>query len=165
MSADMTETIRMWHTPYIGAYLLWRFASGYCTASSGRAAPLMLFFIAAALATDRQYYEPVAKRNFKTYHRYFIEKKKLSALVVLQGVINAKREYTCAAIERAVAGGFLEWNSEAGTLAARPLKPQKKASLLDDETKRAGNAAEKIGEWFAGESLSDICVLLGVSPT
>ncbi|MGN0842966.1 MAG: three component ABC system middle component [Kiritimatiellia bacterium] len=165
MSADMMETIRMWHTPYIGAYLLWRFASGYSSASSGRAAPLMLFFIAAALATDRQYYEPVAKRNFKTYHRYFIEKKKLSALVVLQGVINAKREYTCAAIERAVAGGFLEWNSETGTLAARPLKPQKKASLLDDETKRAGNAAEKIGEWFAGESLSDICVLLGVSPT
>ena len=90
--------------------------------------------------------------------------KKLSALVVLQGAVNAKRAYTCAAIERAVAGGFLDWNSETGTLAARRLKPQKKASLLDDETKRAGNAAEKIGEWFAGESLSDICVLLGVSP-
>ena len=63
MSDDMMETIRMWHTPYIGAYLLWRFASGYSSASNGRAAPLMLFFIVAALTTDRQYYEPVAKRT------------------------------------------------------------------------------------------------------
>ena len=126
---------------------------------------MLLFFIAAALVTDKQYYEPVLKRNLKTYHRYFVEKKKLSVLVVLQSAINTKKAYTCAALERAVAGGFLKWNSETGTLTARRLKPQRKASLLDNETKQAGKAAEKIGGWFAGESLSDICILLGVSPS
>ena len=165
MGINMMETVRMWHTPYIGAYLLWRFASGYNSASNGRGVPLLLFFIVSALVTDKKYYDPVLKRNFKTYHRYFIEKKKLSNLVVLQSVINSKKAYTCAALERAVAGGFLEWNSETGTLKARQLKPQRKASLLDNETKRAGKAAEKIGEWFSGESLSDICILLGVSPS
>ena len=75
MRFDMLETIRMWHTPYIGAYLLWRFATGFASASSGRAAPIMLFFIVAALVTDKIYYEPVWKRNFRTYHRYFVENK------------------------------------------------------------------------------------------
>ena len=165
MRFDMLETIRMWHTPYIGAYLLWRFATGFASASSGRAAPIMLFFIVAALVTDKIYYEPVWKRNFRTYHRYFVENKKLSALAALQGAINAKRAYTCAAIERAVFGGLLVWDKEAGTLSARRIKPERKAKLLDEETTKAGFAAEKIGEWFAGETPSDICVLLGARLT
>ena len=119
----------------------------------------------SCLVTDKIYYEPVWKRNFRTYHRYFVENKKLSALAALQGAINAKRAYTCAAIERAVFGGLLVWDKEAGTLSARRIKPERKAKLLDEETTKAGFAAEKIGEWFAGETPSDICVLLGVRLT
>lgn len=163
MQDGLLETIRMWNTPYIGAYLLWRFAKGYYNASNGRAAPLTLFFIAAALTTDPEYWEPVPRRTFKTYRRYFVENKKLSALAVLQGAINAKRAYTCAAIERATMGGFLMWNAKDGTLAPRLLKPEKSATKLDIFTRNSGAAAERIGEWFAGETISDICVLLGVS--
>ena len=63
MGINMMETVRMWHTPYIGAYLLWRFASGYNSASNGRGVPLLLFFIVSALVTDKKYYDPVLKRN------------------------------------------------------------------------------------------------------
>ena len=162
MAVDMIETIRMWNTPFIGAYHLWRFASGYYSASGGRPAPLMLFFIASALVSDRNYWMPTARRTLKTYNRYFVENKKLSLLKLLPAVIASRREYTCAAIERAVMGRFLKWNADSCALSPRLIRREKKASILDADTLKAGNAAEKIGEWFAGDAISDICVYLGV---
>lgn len=162
MAVDMMETIRMWNTPFIGAYHLWRFASGYASASNGRAAPLMLFFIVSALVSDKEYWTPTARRTLQTYNRYFVEKKRLSLLRVLPLTIASRREYTCAAIERAVMGRFLEWNAEECTLAPRRIKPERMAAHLDEDTVKAGKAAERIGEWFAGATISDICVLLGV---
>lgn len=162
MAVDMIETIRMWNTPFIGAYHLWRFASGYHTVSGGRPAPLMLFFIASALISDREYWLPTARRTLKTYNRYFVENKKLSLLKLLPTVIASRRKYTCAAIERAVMGCFLKWDADGCALSPRLISREKKASLLDDATLKAGNAAEKIGEWFADETVSDICVYLGV---
>ena len=90
MAVDMIETIRMWNTPFIGAYHLWRFASGYYSASGGRPAPLMLFFIASALVSDRESWMPTARRTLKTYNRYFVENKKLSLLKLLPAVIASR---------------------------------------------------------------------------
>jgi hypothetical protein len=105
---------------------------------------------------------PTARRTLKTYNRYFVENKKLSLLKLLPAVIASRRGYTCAAIERAVMGRFLKWDANGCALSPRLIRREKKASHLDDDTLRAGNAAEKIGEWFAGDAISDICVYLGV---
>jgi hypothetical protein len=59
-------------------------------------------------------------------------------------------------------GRFLKWNADSCALSPRLIRREKKASILDADTLKAGNAAEKIGEWFAGDAISDICVYLGV---
>lgn len=163
---NFVEEIKIWNTPIIGAYLLWRFTQGYVDGHKIGDSPIaLLHFVACAILTNDKLSEPVNNRrkNLQSYVRFFEEKKESDILLNLQSRIKEKLSYTLTAIEIAISEGFLVWDIESGKLYPRVLsKKNKIGNALRPKMKSDGNKAEVLGKWFSEHELSTIGTYLKV---
>lgn len=163
---QLAEEVKLWNTPLIGAYLLWKFTDGYCNAHPEGDAPIgLLHFIAIAIITSKKLSEPISKRraSLQSYVFSFEDSKKTDLLLTIHQRAKERKRYTLAAIDTAISQGLLTWDLSSAKLypCSSVRKPQRgkglKPSLLKDGVK-----AEILGAWFAEHDLPAISAYLRV---
>lgn len=162
------EEYRIWHTPAIGAYLFWRFATIYTGASrDGRCPSCVHFFLLAGLMRDATIVKEYIPRRHSLLGVIKAIKEKGDADLIdgLQSRVKGLMPYTTAAIDIAVASGMLEWDFDSATL--RPLKVptihgSAKYRCSPNFNKLVG-VAELLGKLFAAvPTISDLAALMKV---
>lgn len=165
--SKLLEEVRLWNTPVVGAYLLWKFTSGYSEHHArGDGPSVLLHFLALAILTSPQLLDTISNRraNLQSYARGFEENGKTDMLLGIQERVRQKREYTLASIEMAVAHGILAWDVKRGKLYARPLKTKLSRGCRPKSTmEKAGNRAAILGMWLSKHDIGTISTYLGVS--
>lgn len=162
----LVEEVQQWNSPSVGAYLLWRFTSGYCDAHPNGDAPLaLLHFLAIPLLTSKRLLEPISNHrpNLQSYVRSFETSKDSDILIGIHGRAKRKRSYTMAAIDIAVSTGLIFWDIDSGKLYPRKggNLPHKSCALKTSFV-RDGKKAEILGRWFAEHNISTIATYLKV---
>lgn len=156
----LVEEVKIWNTPIIGAYLLWRFTQGYSKGHQFGDAPIaLLHFVATAILTSKELTEFISNRrsNLQSYIRSFEENKNSDILLSLQERIKDKKEYTLAAIDIAISEGLMVWDVETGKLYARNLSEKSgKGNNIRKQTQSEGKKAEILGVWFSEHEIIDI---------
>ena len=164
--SSFVEEYKIWNTPILGAYLLWRFTQGYCAGHEIGDAPIgLLHFVASAILTNKRLIQPVSnqRKNLQSYVRSFEDKKDSDILLNLQSRIKEKRGYTLAAIDIAISEGLLVWEVESGKIYPRKVtKKARKGKTLRPKIKSDGNKAEVLGKWISEHDLSTIGAYLKV---
>jgi hypothetical protein len=163
---QLVEEVRLWNTPAIGAYLLWRFTLGYCNGHPNGDAPIgLLHFLANALLTSDTLCKPISnKRNdLQSYVRSFEDSEDSDILLSIHERVIEKREHTMASIDIAVAEGLLVWDVDSGKLHPRKItkRPARGKGLRAVHDKN-GKKAEILGNWIAKHELSTITNYLKV---
>lgn len=157
---NLVEEVRIWNTPAIGAYLLWRFTQGYCDGHKLGDAPIgLLHFVACAILTSERLSMPVSNRrkDLQSYVRSFDDKEASDILLNLQPRIKKMRGYTLAAIDIAIGKGLLVWDIESGKLYPRKLaKKAGRGKALKPKILTVGNKADVLGKWFSKHDLSTV---------
>ena len=157
---QVVNEVKLWNTPAIGAFLLWRFTQGYCSNHPNGDAPVgLLHFLASAILTNRKLLIPISNRrkDLQSYARSFEDSKDSDILSSIQDRIKKKREYTCAAIDIAVAEGLLVWDVDSGKLYPREFNnKQSKGNSLKTNIAREENKAEILGKWLSNHDISTI---------
>lgn len=162
----LVEEVRLWHTPAVGAFLLWKFTLGYCSKHEHGDGPVaLLHFIAAAVLTSPPLIEPISnqRKNLESYVRSFEEKGQSDLLIGIHERTRSRRAYTLSSIDLAVANGLLVWDTEQGKLY--PRKTVKKASRgcsLRAGMLRNGHKADILGGWFASHDVGMVASYMGV---
>jgi hypothetical protein len=163
---ELAEDVKLWNSPAIGAYLFWRFTTGYCEAHASGDAPVgLLHFIAAAILTSKDLSVPISKKrdSLQSYVRSFEDSKKTDLLLSIQERVRVKREYTLASFDIAIAEGLLVWDAETGKLYPRAVKKQSsRGKSIKEVFKRDGKKAEILGQWFSQHDLVTIAEYLKV---
>mgnify|MGYP001567062229 FL=1 len=163
---QLVEEVKLWNTPLVGAYLLWRFTQGYCNGHPHGDAPIgLLHFVASAILTDKTLLKPISNRrnDLQSFARSFEDSKDADRLLTIQERAREKRGYTLAAIDIAIAEGLMNWDADSGKLYPRDLtklpgrKKTLKGQISDD-----GNKAEILGKWFSKHDLPTIAAYLKV---
>lgn len=162
------EEYRIWHTPAIGAYLFWRFATIYVTKSRDNALPSCLhFFILAGVLRDGKIVNEYihGSRTLLTLVKAIKKKGDADLIDALHDRVRKSMDYTSSAIDLAVAAGMLEW--DAPSAALRPLKVRTSsgtAGYRDSEYfKNLVSSVEKLARMFAAiPSVGEIAALLRV---
>ena len=116
---QLVEEVRAWNTPLIGAYLLWRFSSGYCKGHPNGDAPIVLLhFVAIGILTSAEMAVPISKRrdDLQSYVRHFESEQKVDLLISLQNKISGKKEYTLDSLDVASSTGLLSWDSSTAKI-------------------------------------------------
>jgi hypothetical protein len=162
----LVDEVKLWNTPIVGAYLLWRFTKGYCEGHPNGDAPIgLLHFLASAMLTNKKLIEPINNHrdNLQSYARSFEKSKDSDILLTIQERVREKREYTMASIDIAIAEGLLVWDADSGKLYPRNLsKRPGPGKTLNKMFKNDGNKAEILGKWFAKHDLPTIAAYLKV---
>lgn len=162
------EEYHVWHTPAIGAYLFWRFATIFIDKSrNGKLPTCVHFFLLAGVM-----------REVKIVKDYIPRKRSLLAITkaikengdadLIDGIherVRSLMEYTSFALDIAVAAGMLEWDFDTASL--RPLKvasvPGSGAYRDSSYFNGQVTVAETLGKLFAAvPTESDIATLLKV---
>lgn len=163
---NLVEEVKIWNTPIIGAYLLWRFTQGYCDGHKVGDAPIgLLHFVASAILTNTRLSLPVnnKRKNLQSYVRSFEDNNDSDILLNLQSRIKEMRGYTLSAIDIAISKGLLVWDIESGKLYPRKLpKKAGRGKALRPKISTDGNKAEVLGKWFSEHDLSTIGTYLKV---
>ena len=163
----LVEEVRLWNTPVVGAYLLWRFTSGYTEHHvHGDAPSALLHFLAMAIITSPPLLDTISRRrpNLQSYARGFEEGGRIDLLFGVQERIRQKLKYTLESIDVAVAYGLLVWDVKRGKLYARSLiKTPSKGCRPRGAVEKAGNRAEVLGMWFSEHDIATIGAYLGVA--
>ena len=163
---QLVDEVKLWNTPIVGAYLLWKFTQGYCKGHPDGDAPIgLLHFLAIAMLTNKKLLEPINNRrdDLQSYARSFENSKDSDILLTIQERAREKREYTMASIDIAIAKGLLVWDADSGKLYPRNLsKRPSRGKALNKMFKNDGNKAEILGKWFAKHDLSTIAAYLKV---
>lgn len=163
---ELSDDVNLWHTPAVGAYLLWRFTSGYCAGHANGDAPVgLLHFIAAAILTSKELAKTISDKrdSLQSYVRGFEDLEKSDLLLSIQERARAKRAYTLAAIDIAIAEGLLVWDMETGKLLPRAIKTRAaRGKALKESFNRDGKKAEILGRWFAQHDPAAIAAYLRV---
>lgn len=163
---ELLNEVKTWNTPLIGSYLLWRFTQGYCEGHPHSSAPIgLLHFLAAAILTNRKLLTPISNRrdDLQSYVRSFETSNDSDVLLTIQERVKEKRDYTLAAIDAAVAEGFLVWESSSGKLYPRNLERQPaRGKALKASIKHDGDKAHILGKWFSKLELVTIAKYLKV---
>jgi hypothetical protein len=160
------EEVRLWNTPTIGAYLLWKFTLGYCDGHPNGDAPIgLLHFLASALLTSDKLLKPISgrRKDLQSYVRSFEDSKDSDILLSIQERAIEKREFTMASIDIAVAEGLLVWDVDSGklypcTVTKHPSRGKKLKSVHEKD----GKIAAILGNWFAQHELATITNYLKV---
>ena len=162
----LIEEVRQWYSPSVGAYLLWKFTSGYCDAHPNGDAPVgLLHFIAIPLLTSKRPLEPINNRraDLQSYVRSFEISKDSDILIGIHERAKRNRGYTMAAIDIAVSTGLIFWDADSGKLYPRKdVKRPRRGNALKTSFVRDGKKAEILGGWFAEHSISTIATYLKV---
>lgn len=163
---QLVEEVKLWNTPLVGAYLLWRFTQGYSNGHPNGEAPIgLLHFVVGAILTNKKLLKPVSNKreDLQSYVRSFENSHDSDILLTIQDRVKEKREYTLAAIDVAISQGLLVWDIESGKLYSRDLKKQPDhGKTLKAQIKRDGDKAEILGMWFSKHSLFTIAAYLKV---
>jgi hypothetical protein len=162
----LVDEVKLWNTPIIGAYLLWRFTQGYCNDHPHGDAPIgLLHFVAIAILTNKELMKPISNQrdDLQSYARSFENSKDSDILLSIHQRVTDKREYTLASIDIAIAEGLLMWDMEGGKLYPRDLsKRAGRGKSLKSAIKREGEKAEILGKWFSKHDLLGIEAYLKV---
>jgi hypothetical protein len=163
---EVLEEVRIWNTPVIGAYLLWRFTKGY-TANhpSGDAPVALLHFVAVAILTSQQLSAPVSNKraDLPSYVRSFEDSKSSDLLLNIHERTKEKLNYTLRAIDIAVAEGLLFWDVDTAQLYPKnELKKPRRGNALKSIHEQNGNKAEILGSWFGRQDLAGIANYLKI---
>jgi len=162
----LIDEVKLWNTPLVGAFLLWKFTKGYCDNHPHGDAPIgLLHFIAYAILTNNKLMKPISNRrdDLQSYVRSFQDEYESDILLSIQTRILDKRKNTLESIDIAIAMGLLVWDVETGKLYSRELerKPGKgkalKGMFISD-----GQKAEILGKWFSQHDLPTIAAYLKV---
>lgn len=161
---DYRRDWELWHTPLIGAFLLWKFALGYQAKShDGEAPNPTLLFVAAAILTSPALSKPI-NSNRLGLSSYAFSFKDEHNDIVLEGLtqrIKDRAEYTMRAIDAALTANL--FSTVDGCFVAIPREPVSGAAKLCRKTIGAlGSKAETLGGWFAERRPSEISLYLGV---
>ena len=163
---QLVEEVKLWNTPTVGAYLLWKFTKGYCDGHPSGDAPIgLLHFVAIAMLTNKKLLKPISNRreDLQSYARSFEKSKDSDILLTIQERAREKREYTMASIDIAIAEGLLVWDADSGKLYHHNLtKRPSSGKALNSMFKSDGNKAEILGKWFAKHDLPTIAAYLKV---
>ena len=164
--SQLVEEVKLWNTPIVGAYLLWRFTQGYCAGHPHGDAPIgLLHFIANAIFTNKKLIKPISNQraDLQSYARSFENTKDTDILLTIQERAIEKRKYTLAALDIAIAEGLLVWDAESGKIYPRdlPKRPDHGKGLKGAYVKD-GNKAEILGKWFSKHDLLTIAAYLKV---
>lgn len=163
---ELVEEVKLWNTPVIGAFLLWKFTKGYCDNHPNGDAPIgLLHFVASAILTNQKLIEPVSnmRDNLQSYVRSFEDKKNSDILLSIQERTKSKFEYTLKSIDIAIAEGMLVWDVESGKIYPREVSSNSGNNITLKHThKRNGEKAELLGKWFSQHELSTIAAYLKI---
>lgn len=163
---QLVEEVKLWNTPLIGAYLLWKFTQGYCKGHSNGDAPIgLLHFVASAILTSDVLLKPISNRrkDLQSYARSFEALKNSDILLTIHDRAKEKRKYTLAAIDVAIAKGLLVWDQDSGKLYPCDQKMlSANSKSLKRKIKQDGNKAEILGKWFSQHNISTIAAYLRV---
>jgi hypothetical protein len=162
----LVEEVKIWNTPIIGGYLLWKFTNGYCKWHPNGDAPIgILHFIALAILTNERLVKPISNKrdSLQSYVRSFEDNKDSDLLLSIQDRIIDKREYTLKAIDIAITQGLLVWDTDSGKLYPRDLISRtKRGNALKSKIKSEGEKAEILGKWFSTHDITTIAAYLKV---
>lgn len=163
---QLAEEVKIWNTPLVGAYLLWKFTQGYCAGHPNGDAPIgLLHFIAIAILTNSKLLDPISNRrnDLQSYARSFEASKDSDILLVIHDRVKEKREYTLAAIDIAIAEGLMFWDTESGKLYPRDNSSHfNHGKAIKGALLRDGKKAEILGKWFSKHELPTIAAYLKV---
>jgi hypothetical protein len=164
---SLTEEVKIWNTPLIGAYLLWRFTQGYTNSHETGESPIaLLHFVALAILSDKNLAERISDRrpDLNSFVRGFNDKKDIDRLLMIHSKISAKKKYTLSAIDSAIRHGLITWNTDDARIYPRQLNTKiRKGFSLKESIKRSGNQAEILGKWFSKHEINEISSLLKVT--
>lgn len=160
------DEVRLWNTPILGAFILWRFTQGYCAGHPNGDAPTgLLHFVASAILTNKKLLKPVNNQRdgLQSYARSFEESKQSDILLSIQQRVKDKREYTLASIDIAISEGLMMWDMESGKIYPRALsRTPSRGKALKAPIRRIGEQAEILGKWFSKHDLVTIEAYLKV---
>ncbi len=163
---QLVEEVRQWNSPSVGAYLLWKFTSGYCDSHPNGDAPVaLLHFLAVPLLTNKRLLDPINNRraDLQSYVRSFEASKDSDILLTIHDRANRNRTFTLASIDIAVSTGLISWDADSGKLYPRKdVKQPRRGNALKTSFVKDGKKAEILGRWFAAHSISTIATYLKV---
>ncbi len=163
---NLVEEVKIWNTPVIGAFLLWKFTQGYCKNHPSGDAPIgLLHFIALSILTNERLSKHITNRrkDLQSYIRSFEENKDSDILLSIQTRIKAKRKYIFEALDIAVADGLIVWDTDTGKIYAKEIaKIPSKSNKPNEAQLGEGKKAEILGMWFSQHNLSTIASYLKV---
>lgn len=163
---QLVEEVKLWNTPLIGSYLLWRFTKGYCENHPHGDAPVgLLHFVACAILTSNKLLKPISNRrdDLQSYVRSFEDSQDSDILLTIQDRVKEKQQYTLEAIDICISEGLLVWDSETGKL--HPCNQEEdsiRKKHLKKQIKSDGDKAEILGKWFSRHAVPTIAAYLKV---
>lgn len=169
-SSIFAEEYRIWHTPAIGAYLFWRFATIYVAPSKGvlHSPPsCVLFFILAGVLRQTaivKNYIP-GRRTLITLIKAIKKGGDADLIDMIHDRVRETMPYTSQAIDIAVAAGMLEWDFDEATLMPQKMNSVSGSAKFRDSEyfNRLVSVVENLAKMFAdAPSPSDIAALLKV---
>jgi len=163
---QLVEEVKLFNTPALGAFLLWKFTEGYTNGHRVGDAPTAIHhFIASAILTNENLKIAISnnRENLQSYIRSFEDNKTSDLLLSIHERVKAKMTYTWEAIDIAVANGLLFWEAETGKLHYKPQQNSPSyGNAPKPAIKRDGEKAEILGRWFAEHDLNTITAYLKV---
>lgn len=164
--SELLEEVRLWNTPAIGAFLLFRFTQGYIAEHADGAAPVAInHFIALPILTNERLKSPISnmRADLQSFVRSFEDSKSSDVFLDIQERIKQKKVAIWSAIDFAVANGLLFWDFERAKLYARTEEiVSQKGKGLKESLKKDGEKAEILGRWFAQHDIHTICAYLKI---
>ncbi|WP_286805563.1 MULTISPECIES: three component ABC system middle component [unclassified Marinimicrobium] len=164
--SNLVEEVRVWNTPIVGSYVLWRFTTGYTDHhSEGNPPVLLLHFLASAILTNKRLSDPVTnlRNDLASYARSFTDKGDVDLFLSIQDRVNKTKSYTLSSIDLAIHHGLLFLNPEDACLYPKTLTGKPRRGMTPKQSvKSLGNKAETLGKWFSAYSVSQVSTLLKV---
>ena len=163
---QLVEEVKIWNTPAVGAFLLWKFTCGYVNNHPAGDSPVgLLHFVASGILSNKELLDAISNRreNLASFVRWFEEQEKVDVLMEIQARIKTKLKYTLESLDVAMMSGLLVW--EPQTAKIYPLlnvKTPKRGFGLNALYKSYGTKAEALGKWFAQHDLRTIATYLKI---
>lgn len=123
--STLAEKVRIWNTPIVGCYMLWRFSEGYTDKHPEGLSPIMLLhFIASAILTNQRLSDPINnhRKDLASYARSFTNKKDVDLFFSIQHRVNLTKDYTLRSVDLAIQNGLLVLNPNDACLYPKRLR-------------------------------------------
>ena len=162
----LSQDVQHVQNPALGAFLQWRFATGYTNARTDAAAsPLALAFIVLPILFHEETLQLLASTNKPSGLRGFVAKfsaskfKKADVLLGLHERVGAMRELSLASLRMGLAYRLVSVDKEGNLLALSRTPPR---ALIPITIRALVTNAEKLGGWVAELTLFEISTILKV---